>query len=112
MNVPEHGLTGYRVYKCRCNICRAATATYMREYRATNRDSAEADRTAELHAVCNERIESLEGEVAYLKRALADSDNRLVRVVRSEPIGLERKFADFRPAPKPTKAEPKKRFDK
>lgn len=30
---PEHGLTRYRRYKCKCDICRAAQAQAMRDYR-------------------------------------------------------------------------------
>ena len=32
-NIP-HGLTGYRKYKCPCEICRAANAKYSRDTRA------------------------------------------------------------------------------
>ncbi len=31
--VTEHGRTGYR-YGCRCDVCKAANAAYMRDYRS------------------------------------------------------------------------------
>jgi hypothetical protein len=30
---PRHGMNGYRNLKCRCEICRAATTAYQRDYR-------------------------------------------------------------------------------
>jgi hypothetical protein len=33
----EHGLSGYRKYRCRCSVCRAANAKYMRVRRAQAR---------------------------------------------------------------------------
>lgn len=41
---PRHGRNGYTNYDCRCEICRAAHAAYMREYmtRPGNREKHNA----------------------------------------------------------------------
>jgi hypothetical protein len=41
-----HGLKGYKTHKCRCDECRAAWATYMRDWSAKNADSVKAKRAA------------------------------------------------------------------
>ena len=72
-------------------------AAYMRAYRAKHRSPPSPSVEAANLSQCQERVTYLEGEVARLKRELAERQTQRETVVRRDP------FREYRPVPKPSR---------